>query len=99
MSLLAAAGGQEALSKTIAEQSSCSPAVSTRPCVECIGGGGSFHEFWEFTRPPVATVAGFNPFFGFYTAAIPTNEVLASYSVNKPCVDIKAGRRGWYQMA
>jgi len=59
--------------------------------VYVIGGGGLYHEYWEFTQPSVATIAGFNPFFGFYTAAVPTTQILASYSVNKPGVDIGAG--------
>ena len=56
-----------------------------------IGGGGVFHRYQEFTQPSVATVVGFNPFFGFYSAAVPAQQVLASYSVNKPGVDIGAG--------
>src|SRR5579863_2548393 len=59
--------------------------------VYAIGGGGVYHEYWEFTQPSVAAVAGFNPFFGYYTAAVPTTQVLASYSVNKPGVDVGAG--------
>jgi hypothetical protein len=39
----------------------------------------------------VGAVTGFNPFFGFYETAVPTTEVLSSYSVNKPGVDIGAG--------
>jgi hypothetical protein len=59
--------------------------------VYIIGGGGLYHEYQEFTAPSVATVTGFNPLFGFYTAGIPTTEVLASYSVNKPGANIGAG--------
>lgn len=55
------------------------------------GGGGVYHRYQEFTQPSVATVVGFDPFFGFFPAAIPVNQVLASYSVNKPGVDIGAG--------
>jgi len=55
------------------------------------GGGGLFRWYQEFTQPSVAVVPGFNPFFGFYSAAVPTNQILASYSVNKPGVDVGAG--------
>jgi len=56
-----------------------------------IGGGGLYHMYQEFTAPAVATVTGYNPFFGFYAANIPTTEVLSSYSVNKPGANIGAG--------
>jgi hypothetical protein len=55
------------------------------------GGGGLFHWYQQFTQPSVAIVPGFNPFFGFYPTAVPTNQILAYYSVNKPGVDIGAG--------
>jgi hypothetical protein len=55
------------------------------------GGGGVFHRYQEFTQPSVATVVGFDPFFGFYQAAVPTTQILASYSVTKPGIDIGAG--------
>ncbi len=56
-----------------------------------IGGGGLYHRNQEFTQPSVATFTGFDPFFGFYPVAVPTTEVLASYSVNKPGVNGGAG--------
>jgi len=59
--------------------------------VYVIGGGGLYHRYQEFTAPSVATVTGFDPFFGFFTAAVPTTQVLRSYTVNKPGVDIGAG--------
>ena len=34
---------------------------------------------------------GFDPFFGFYPVTVPTRQILASYSVNKPGIDIGAG--------
>ncbi len=34
---------------------------------------------------------GFDPFFGFYPVAVPTTLILASYSVNKPGIDVGAG--------
>jgi hypothetical protein len=55
------------------------------------GGGGLFHWNQEFTQPSVAIVPGFNPFFGFGPTAVPVNQVLGSYSVNRPGFDIGAG--------
>lgn len=55
------------------------------------GGGGLFHWYQQFTQPSVAVVPGFNPFFGFFNATVPATQVLSSYSVNKPGVDIGAG--------
>jgi opacity protein-like surface antigen len=52
-----------------------------------IGGGGFYHWRQEFTAPGVAAVTGFDPFFGFFQAAVPTEDVLSSYSVNKPGVN------------
>jgi hypothetical protein len=56
-----------------------------------IGGGGLAHVYQNFTAPTVATVTGFNPFLGFYTAGIPTTEVISSTSVNKPGANIGMG--------
>lgn len=55
------------------------------------GGGGVYHWYQEFTAPTVATGYGYNPFFGLYPAAFPANQILSSYSVNKPGVDVGAG--------
>src|SRR5579859_3967400 len=55
--------------------------------VYLIGGGGLYRRTQEFTQPSFATFTGFNPFFGFYNAAVPTTQVLASYTVNKPGVN------------
>jgi hypothetical protein len=52
-----------------------------------IGGGGVYRRTQEFTQPGVATFTGFNPFFGFYNAAVPTTQILSSYTVNKPGVN------------
>jgi len=49
-----------------------------------IGGGGLYHRTQEFTQPSVAGFVGFDPFFGFYQGAVPVNQVIASYTVNKP---------------
>lgn len=55
------------------------------------GGGGVYHRYQQFTQPGVGIVTAFDPWFGFYPAAIPTSQVLASYSVNKPGFDVGAG--------
>ncbi|PWU00974.1 MAG: hypothetical protein C5B51_24090 [Terriglobia bacterium] len=55
------------------------------------GGGGLYHWYQEFTAPSVAVVRVFNPFFGFFRTVIPTTDVLSSYSVNKPGVNIGGG--------
>jgi hypothetical protein len=55
------------------------------------GGGGIFHRYQEFTQPSVAVSSGFNPFFGFYQVGVPSNQILASYSVNKPGIDAGLG--------
>ena len=55
------------------------------------GGGGLFRWDQQFTQPAVAIVPGFDPFFGFFSAAVPTTQVLSSYSVNRPGIDIGAG--------
>lgn len=55
--------------------------------VYLIGGGGIYHRNQEFTQPSSATVLGFDPFFGFFPATIPTTQILAQYSVNKPGVN------------
>jgi opacity protein-like surface antigen len=56
-----------------------------------IGGGGLYHRTVEFTAPTVATVTGFDPFFGFFPVNVPANQVLASNSVYKPGFNGGAG--------
>lgn len=56
-----------------------------------IGGGGLYRQVQDFTAPSSVTFAGYDPFFGFYRASVPTNVLLASYSVNKPGVNVGAG--------
>ena len=56
-----------------------------------IGGGAFYRRTQEFTQPSLAAVTAFDPFFGFYTAAVPTTQVLSSYTVNKPGVNGGAG--------
>jgi hypothetical protein len=55
------------------------------------GGGGLYHRYQDFTAPSVGVATGFDPFFGFYPVAVPTTLILASYSVNKPGIDVGAG--------
>jgi hypothetical protein len=52
-----------------------------------IGGGGLYQRTQEFTQPATAVVTGFDPFFGFYQFGVPANQVVASYTVNKPGVN------------
>ena len=70
---------------------SLDPVIHTMPRgpvdVYFTGGGGFYHMRQEFTAPTTAFFTGFDPFFGFYPVAIPANQVLTSYSVNKPGVD------------
>ena len=55
--------------------------------VYLIGGGGLYRRTREFTQPGLATFTGYDPFFGFYQSAVPTTQVLSSYTVNKPGVN------------
>ncbi len=55
------------------------------------GGGGIYHRTQEFTQPTVGYSTGFDPFYGFYPFAYSATQVLASYTVNKPGIDIGAG--------
>lgn len=54
-------------------------------------GGGIYHRTQEFTQSGVANVGGYNPFFGFYSYGVPTTQILASYTVNKPGIDAGMG--------
>ena len=51
------------------------------------GGGGVYHQYQDLTAPSTGIVSGYSPFFGFYSAAVPTTQVLASYSITKPGID------------
>ena len=70
---------------------SLDPVVHTNPRgpvdLYFTGGGGLYHMRQEFTAPTTAFFTGFDPFFGFFPVAVPANQVLTSYSVNKPGVD------------
>ena len=59
--------------------------------VYVIGGGGLYRTTQEFTQPSAASLLGFDPFFGFYNVTVPTTQILASYSMNKPGVNLGAG--------
>ena len=56
-----------------------------------IGGGGLYRLTQEFTQPSATTLLGFDPFFGFYNVTVPTTQILSSYTVNKPGVNLGAG--------
>jgi opacity protein-like surface antigen len=55
------------------------------------GGGGLFHLNQDFTQPTVAVTNVFDPFFGIYPVAFGAQQILSSYSVNKPGFDVGAG--------
>jgi len=59
--------------------------------VYLIGGGGNYRFYEQFTQPTIVTTTGFSPFFGFFPVNVVGNQVLASYSVNKPGFDAGAG--------
>jgi hypothetical protein len=54
-------------------------------------GGGLFHMYQNLTTPTVVTTDTFIPFFGLYPVAFGANQVLSSYSVNKPGFDVGGG--------
>jgi len=55
------------------------------------GGGGLYHRVQDFTQPTVVTGTVFNPFFGFFPVAFPAQRIVASYSVNRPGIDVGMG--------
>lgn len=55
--------------------------------VYLIGGGGLYRRTQEFTEPTIGTFTGFDPFFGFYTATVPSTAIVSSYTVNKPGIN------------
>jgi len=55
------------------------------------GGGGLYHRIVDYTQPSVAIIPGFNGFFGLFPVAVPTTQILSSYSINKPGIDVGAG--------
>ncbi len=56
-----------------------------------VGGGGLYRTTREFTRPSSASFSAFDPFFGFYNVTVPTTQILSSYTVNKPGINVGAG--------
>jgi opacity protein-like surface antigen len=57
-----------------------------------IGGGGYYRRTIEFTQPTVTTFTAFDPFFGvFFPAAVPSNEVLGSFTQNRGGLNIGGG--------
>lgn len=54
----------------------------TRLGAHVMGGLGYYRRTVEFTRPTTALTTFFDPFFGFFTAAVPANQVIGSISRN-----------------
>jgi hypothetical protein len=65
--------------------------ASSHVDVYLIGGGGLYRTSQQFTQPTVVGITTFDPFFGFNQVGVPTTQILSSYSVNKPGVDVGAG--------
>jgi opacity protein-like surface antigen len=60
--------------------------------VYAIGGGGWYRRTVEFTEPTIATVTAFDPFWGvFFPVAVPANQVIGSFSQNKPGLNAGGG--------
>jgi hypothetical protein len=55
------------------------------------GGPGVYHHTQEFTAPGFSTFTAFDPFFGFYQAGVPSTQILSSYSVVKPGINVGGG--------
>ena len=55
------------------------------------GGGGLFHIYQEYTQPTVTVTNFSDPFFGLNPVAFGGNQILSSYTVNKPGFDVGAG--------
>lgn len=55
------------------------------------GGGGIYHDDENFSGSGVTTVTAPTGFFGAFPIGLPVTNVLSSYTVNKPGVDIGAG--------
>lgn len=52
-----------------------------------IGGGGLYQRRQQFTQPTTAVFTGFDPYFGYYPVAVPANQVITEYTLNKPGVN------------
>lgn len=55
------------------------------------GGGGLYRRQDQLTAPSVGFTPVFSPFFGFYNAPVAGNQVLSSYTVNRPGANLGAG--------
>jgi opacity protein-like surface antigen len=56
------------------------------------GGGGYYRRTIDFTAPTIDTVTLFDPFYGvFYPAAVPSTQILASFTQNKGGLNIGGG--------
>lgn len=51
------------------------------------GGGGIYHRTVEYTQPVVSTGVFFDPWFGYYPAAFPSNQVIGSFGQYKGGID------------
>lgn len=64
------------------------PVIHTNPRgpvdVYFTGGAGLYRWSQQFTRPTTADFVGFDPYFGFYQVTLPVDQVVSSYSLNKP---------------
>lgn len=66
--------------------------ISSRFTAYVTGGGGYFRRTIEFTKPTIALVPFYDPWFGIIgQVAIPANEVLGRFSKSSGGYDIGAG--------
>jgi hypothetical protein len=56
-----------------------------------VGGGGYYRRTVEFTQPTTEIITAFDPFYGFFPAAVPANIVLGSFTQNKGGLNGGAG--------
>jgi hypothetical protein len=63
----------------------------TRLSARAMAGIGYYRRTVEFTQPTTALTTFFDPFFGFFTAAVPANQVIGSVTRNGFGYNIGAG--------
>jgi opacity protein-like surface antigen len=63
----------------------------SRVSARAMAGIGYYHRTVEFTQPTSALTTFFDPFFGFFTAAVPANQVIGSVSRNGFGYNVGAG--------
>lgn len=63
----------------------------TRLGAHAMAGIGYYRRTVEFTRPTTALTTFFDPFFGFFTAAVPANQIIGSVSRDGFGYNIGAG--------